>query len=1013
MSDEPPTRSPEADDAPEATGAPDAPPSRLKLWAFRLTALLVVPAVFFVLLEGVLRLTGYGYSTGFFVPAGAAEFRTNQRFAWRFFPPTGAKAPVPARLAGSKPAGTVRVFVFGGSAAMGAPEPAFSFARMLEVMLAESHPGVRFEVVNTAMEGMNSHVVRAIAAEAAALEPDVFVVYAGNNEVVGPYGVADAFRHFTPSLPLIRASMWAKTTRTGQLIGRGVRALGGGREGVWRGMQTFSAGGVRADDPRLDRMREHFRQNLTAVRDAAGEAGAAIVLLRPAANLADCAPLLNLHDPSLSEAQRGQWNEAAAKGRKLLAAGDHAAASAAMRRAVALDASAADGRYLLGRSLLAAGELEAAAEHLGMARDLDGLRVRADSGIGEVCRAVGRTCDAYVDAHALLGAGSPAGLPGDAMLLDHCHLTFAGNHRVAAALAGEVGRILDERGRLAASASRPSEGVPSPERVAELLAWTDWERYRVAEATARQHALPPFTGQCDHASRQKALAARVDALRARTRPDAHERILKACRDALARRENDLLLRANYARCLYAFGRAAPAAEQWARLTDLLPRTAEYATQHGICLLQQGRPGEAIQRFRAALVVLPRDLNARSNLAAALLYAGRADEAVDAARDVLAAAPDHADARTNLGIALARRGDEDAAAGAFRAVLEQDPAHSGALRNYAKLLTGRGRRDEAVELYRRALAAREDTTIRLDLAGTLLAEGRTADAIAECRRAAEAAPNAAPAHLALGRALLAAGKYRPAADALAEAVRLDGSLAAAHRDLGAALQRLDRPAEAMDHYRRALAAAPGDWTSRDRLAWLLMRRGRLAEAVDQYREVLAARPDHAAAHNNLAVALTKLNRVREAVGHFAAAVRIEPTPMRHFNLATRLARLGDDGQAVEHFRRALAMKPGWADAAEELAWLLATSEDRAVRDGPAAVRLATLAVRASGSKSPGPLDALAAALAETGDFERAAATARRARAHALALGREDTAARIARRVELYESGRPCRREMRQR
>ena len=40
-----------------------------------------------------------------------------------------------------KPAGAVRIFVLGSSAAQGVPDPSFSFGRMLEVMLRERYPG--------------------------------------------------------------------------------------------------------------------------------------------------------------------------------------------------------------------------------------------------------------------------------------------------------------------------------------------------------------------------------------------------------------------------------------------------------------------------------------------------------------------------------------------------------------------------------------------------------------------------------------------------------------------------------------------------------------------------------------------------------------------------------------------------------------------------------------------------------------------------------------------------------
>ena len=58
-----------------------------------------------------------------------------------------------------------------------------------------------------------------IAREMAGFEPDLFLVYAGNNEVVGPYGPGCAYLSQMPPLWVIRASVFVRSTRTGQLLG--------------------------------------------------------------------------------------------------------------------------------------------------------------------------------------------------------------------------------------------------------------------------------------------------------------------------------------------------------------------------------------------------------------------------------------------------------------------------------------------------------------------------------------------------------------------------------------------------------------------------------------------------------------------------------------------------------------------------------------------------------------------------------------------------------------------------
>jgi hypothetical protein len=157
-------------------------------------------------------------------------------------------------------------------------------------------------------------------------EPDLFVVYAGNNEVVGPFGPGCAYLSQMPPLWLIRASVFVRATRTGQLVGALMgRLAGGAAPAEWGGMSMFVNSAVPGDDPRLGAVYRNFEANLDGIVDAASGAGAKAILCTVVANLKDCPPFLSRHRQGLSGADLSAWTAAFDAGRLAWRLGDPSA----------------------------------------------------------------------------------------------------------------------------------------------------------------------------------------------------------------------------------------------------------------------------------------------------------------------------------------------------------------------------------------------------------------------------------------------------------------------------------------------------------------------------------------------------------------------------------------------------------------------------------------------------------------------------------------------------------------
>ena len=140
-------------------------------------------------LELGLRWFGFGYPTSFFLPTtigGQNYFVPNDKFGYRFFPPALARTPAPQRLPVVKSPSAFRIFVFGESAALGDPDSSYGAWRYLLTLLRERYPGTDFEVICLAMTAINSHAILPMARECARRDGDLWIVYMGNNEMVGP-----------------------------------------------------------------------------------------------------------------------------------------------------------------------------------------------------------------------------------------------------------------------------------------------------------------------------------------------------------------------------------------------------------------------------------------------------------------------------------------------------------------------------------------------------------------------------------------------------------------------------------------------------------------------------------------------------------------------------------------------------------------------------------------------------------------------------------------------------------
>ena len=712
--------------APQPNVTPPISPRKKVL--FTLAALLLVPLLLLGILEAGLRLTGFGYPTSFFLTVrenGTDYLINNDKFGWRFFPRELARSPATQKFAEAKAPGTYRLFVFGESAALGDPKPGYSMGRYLEVLLRERFPGTRFEVITAAMTAINSHAIVPIARECAKLNGDFWVVYMGNNEMAGPFGVNPISGPAAPNRSAVRLSLALRATRVGQLVER-VAGQFKKREiaqGEWEGLRMFRERQVSPTEPKKESVYKNFRENLRDILDAGASAGAEVILCTVASNQRDFAPLAFIGN--------GLANEGYAHGVQLQNSNLLAEASKAFTAALEKDTNHADLFFRAGQVVLELGNDTNAPVYFKKARDLDALPLRTDQRlINEMSRAVyeimeGKTNArmALLDLDGEIAANLPAKRAGDETFFDHVHFTFAGNYRAARLIAGEIEKKLP-----AAVTEKRAVNWAAAQICDRALGLTDWNRRFAHEQMLQRQAEPPFTDQSNHTNRIQNMARTIVELREGLTARAATNAKAIYLAAIQNNTNDFRLHENYAEFLEATTDLVGAAQERTAVAN--------SVRHDpVACYQAGRLLGAIKKGEEARGWLEKALKIRANFP---------------------------EAHFELGRVLASEGKHDQALEEYAAALKLRPDDARILIQKAHSLALLKRRKEAVEVLREAVRVRPENWEGCYLLGIeLAANGELAEAMSQFREVTRLRPGYAQGHFNLGVALAKLGKLSEA------------------------------------------------------------------------------------------------------------------------------------------------------------------------------------------------------------------------------------------------------------
>jgi len=312
------------------------------------------------------------------------------------------------------------------------------------------------------------------------------------------------------------------------------------------------------------------------------------------------------------------------------------------------------------------------------------------------------------------------------------------------------------------------------------------------------------------------------------------------------------------------------------------------------------------------------------------------------------------------------------------------------------------RDDA-SLFERALAVTKDSRVaNLNYGNAIEGRAPVAEQIRYFERAIALGPHDALAHYHVARAYATAGDTARARASYERSIALDPSDPRAWNNYGSLLADAGQREAAVAAYRRALAIAPDHASANFNLAFERIASGELGEAAALARRFAARERDQPDAVERLARAFAERGDLETACALVARRAREQA----HF--ASLLAGLewarGREREAIAAAERAVAAAPASADAANDLAYMLATSRGLERADRERAVALARRALElAAPRREPALLDTLSVALAAAGSSAQARALAEEALAGARAAGQIELARAIEARLAPPSSG----------
>ncbi len=357
--------------------------------------LVLLPVIFLILLEVILRLTNYGYNFNEWKSIGEGKQVLNSDIGRKYFP-SGAFVPSTSEdeFDIHKKPGTFRVFVLGESSAEGFPfSPMGSFARYIRRRLELVYPNTPIEVINLGMTAINSYTLLDLLPGVLKQKPDLILIYTGHNEYYGALGVGSV-ESFGSSRTLIRLILYLNRFKTTQLVRNAIHWV----MSLFSSKNNAEAGTIMSrivkdkyillNSKGFNEGIQQFKENMTDILKMIKDKGVPVIIGRQVSNLKDQKPFISVPTPGYQTADQ-VYDEA--------------------------ESALKNNNFKMADSLFL------------LAKDLDALRFRAPEKINTTIDNLGKEFNVpVVPIDSIFDFASPDGIVGNNLIVDHLHPNIKG-----------------------------------------------------------------------------------------------------------------------------------------------------------------------------------------------------------------------------------------------------------------------------------------------------------------------------------------------------------------------------------------------------------------------------------------------------------------------------------------------------------------------------------------------------------------------------------------------------------